>query len=175
ERMKVTVAEKASDALVGSTLAFDVNAHYLFGGSAVDSGVTLNCSIEPAAFSPEENKDLTYGVAPKGKPVTLGENRGQLDPKGSLTLECPAPEEDTTFTQTGELTATASVLEAGSGRATVKTATMMLHPEKYYIGLKTKAAKASAGETFQVEGMIVDWNGKLMAAGPKQLQVELVH
>lgn len=176
ERMKVSVSEKKPDALLGTPAAFDINARYLFGGSAVDSGVTLNCSVEPTRFSPAENADLTYGVEPKGKAVALGETRGQLDPKGALTLECPAPEEDTAFTQTGELTATASVLEAGSGRATVKTAAMTMHPEKYYIGLKTKAAKASEGETFQVEGMIVDWNGKLMpTGGPKQLQVELVH
>lgn len=175
ERMKVTVAEKASDALVGSTLAFDINARYLFGGSAVDSGVTLNCSIEPAAFSPSENADLTYGVAPKGKSVTLGENRGQLDPKGSLTLECPEPDEDTTFTQTGELTAVASVLEAGSGRATVKSASMILHPEKYYIGLRTKAVRATSGEAFTVEGMIVDWKGKLVPNAVKQLGVDMIH
>ena len=31
-----------------------------------------------------ENADLTYGVEPKGKPVTLGEARDQLDPKGKL-------------------------------------------------------------------------------------------
>jgi uncharacterized protein YfaS (alpha-2-macroglobulin family) len=176
ERMKVTVASKVAEALVGSKLSFDVSARYLFGGSAVDSGVELSCAIEPTRFSPEQNADLTYGVEPKGKPVSLGEpSRGQLDPAGRLAIDCPEPDEDTTFKQTGELTATASVLEAGSGRATVKTATVTLHPEKYYLGVRTKASRAKEGETFQVEGMVVDWAGKLSAAPIKQVQIELVH
>ena len=176
ERMKVSIAPKVEQALVGDKLAFDVNARYLFGGSAIDSGVELACAIEPSRFVPEENADLTYGVEPKGKPVSLGQPaRGQLDPAGRLTIACPDPDENTTFTQTGELTATASVLEAGSGRATVKTATVEVHPEKFYLGVRTKVIRAKAGETFQVEGMIVDWNGKLAPAAVKQVQVELIH
>jgi uncharacterized protein YfaS (alpha-2-macroglobulin family) len=175
ERMKVEVAAKKTDVLMGDEVGFNVNARYLFGGSAVDSGVMLTCAIEPSSFSPEQNSDLTYGVEPKGKSVSLGETKDQLDPKGQIEIACPEPDEDTTFTQTGDLTATASVLEAGSGRATVKQASVTVHPEKFYIGVKTKAAKASAGETFQVEGMIVDWTGKPLPNATKQLQIEMIH
>ncbi len=176
ERMKVQLASKVQEALVGTNLEFDVAARYLFGGSALDSGVELACSIEPTRFVPDQNQDLTYGVEPKGKPVSLGEpSRGQLDPAGRLSIACPEPDENTTFTQTGELTATASVLEAGSGRATVKTATVMLHPEKYYLGVRTKNSKASAGETFQVEGLVVGWTGKPLPAAIKQVEIEMVH
>src|SRR5262249_7891088 len=145
------------------------------GGSAVDSGVELQCSIAPSRFSPETNGDLTYGVEPKGKAVNLGDAKAQLDPKGGVTMECPEPDEKTTFTQTGELTATASVLEAGSGRATVKTGTMTVHPEKYYIGVRTKAERAESGTPFTVEGMIVDWTGKPAPNATKQLQVDMIH
>jgi len=175
ERMKVTVAAKHDNAQLGDKLSFDVAARYLFGGSAIDSGVELTCSIEPSRFAPDHNAELTYGVAPKGKAVSLGMQRGQLDPSGHLAIACAAPAEDTAFTQTGKLTATAAVLEAGSGRATVKTADIMVHPEKYYLGVKTKATRAVAGETFTVEGMVVDWNGKLAPAAAKQVQVELIH
>lgn len=176
ERMKVTIAGKHDDALVGSPLGFDVTARYLFGGSAVDSGVELSCTVEPDRFSPAQNADLTYGVEPKGKAVSLGEaSRGQLDFDGKLTIACPEADGATPFTQTGTLTATASVLEAGSGRATVKSTTVTLHPEKYYLGLKTTASRAQEGETFQVEGTVVDWTGKPLSAAIKQVQVELVH
>jgi alpha-2-macroglobulin len=175
ERMKVTITAKQQNAQIGSKLAFDVGARYLFGGSAVDSGVMLTCAIEPSRFVPEQNADLTYGVAPKGKPVTLGETRDQLDPAGQVTLECAEPDEDTTFTKTGELIATAAVLEAGSGRATVKTTRVQMHPDKHYIGVKTKATRAKEGETFQIEGLIVDWTGKPLPGAVKQVQIELVH
>jgi alpha-2-macroglobulin len=175
ERMKVTATAKTPEASVGSKVAFDISAQYLFGGSAIDSGVTLTCSVEPERFSPDANSDLTYGVEPKGKPVSLGESRDQLDPRGLATVACPAPEATTQFTQTAKVEATVAVLEAGSGRATVRSASAMLHPEKFYIGAKTKATQAISGQTFTVEGLIVDWTGKPAAGGVQKLDAELIH
>jgi uncharacterized repeat protein (TIGR01451 family) len=175
ERMKVTAAPRQAEVLLGQKVAFDVTAQYLFGGSAVDSGVELTCSVEPERWKPEENGDLTYGVAPKGKPVALGESKDQLDPSGKVTIACPEPEGATPFTETARLTARASVLEAGSGRATVKTATAMLHPEKYYLGVRTKASRAVSGEAFTVEGSVVDWAGKLAPQAVGQIHVQLAH
>jgi uncharacterized protein YfaS (alpha-2-macroglobulin family) len=174
ERMAVTAAAKRGEALLGSEVAIDVAARYLFGGSAVDSGVELTCQIEPARFAPTENGDLTYGVEPKGKPVQLGQDKGQLDPSGKTTVTCPAPADGAKLTGTARLTATASVLEAGSGRASVKSAIAMLHPEKYYLGLRSKVTKVSAGRPFTVEGAVVDWAGKVTGA-VNQVHVELVH
>ena len=173
ERMKVTAAPKKANVLIGDKIAIDVTAQYLFGGTAADSGVELTCAAEPTRFSPPENADLTYGVEPKGKAVNLGEaTKDQLDPNGALSILCPG---DTTFTQTSQITATASVLEAGSGRATVKSTTLTLHPEKFYLGLKTKTKQARAGETFTVEGTVVDWNGKVLASMVNNVEVELDH
>ena len=125
ERMKVTVTPKHAETLVGDKVAIDVSARYLFGGNALDSGVELNCSIAPDRFKPKDNSDLVYGVEPSGKPVALAETRDQLDMHGAATVACG---EGTGFTQTGKLTASAAVLEAGSGRATVKSTTVMVHP-----------------------------------------------
>jgi uncharacterized protein YfaS (alpha-2-macroglobulin family) len=175
ERMKVTATAKQAEALAGTKVAFDVSAQYLFGGSAVGSDLALTCAVEPDRFKPEENGDLTYGVPPKGKPVSLGENRGQLDPDGRATITCADPATATPFTETARLTATAAVLEAGSGRATVASATAMLHPEKFYLGVRTKVSRAVSGETLTVDGSVVDWAGKLAPGAVNQLHVELAH
>jgi hypothetical protein len=175
ERMAVTIAPKHPEALIGEKLAFDVSARYLFGGTAIDSGVQLDCSIEPDRFVPEENADLTYGVEPKGKAVNLPQQKEQLDPRGMVTVACGDADAATTFTQTSEVKAVASVLEAGSGRATVKTARTTLHPEKFYIGVKTKTPMVTTGKTFTVEGMIVDWNGKPYTGQVAGLDIELAH
>ena len=174
ERMKVSVKPQTEAALIGSKLAFDVAANYLFGGSAMDSGVELLCTVEPEQFEPTENGDLVYGIPPKGKAVPLGEARGQLDPKGQLSIACPQGNETTAFTQTMSVTARASVLEAGSGRATVKTASATLHPEKFYIGVRTKTSVVASGKPFTVEGMLVDWEGKPVVQQGK-LDIELEH
>jgi hypothetical protein len=55
------------------------------------------------------------------------------------------------------------------------TAQAMLHPEKYYIGLRTKAMHATPGEAFTVEGLVVDWNGKPAPQATGQIHVELAH
>ena len=176
ERMKVTAATKQPDLLAGGKVLIDVTALYLFGGSAADSGVELTCTMEPAKFEPKENADLTYGVMPKGKAVSLGEAaKDQLDPKGALEIGCPDSEVKNPPTQTSHVTATVSVLEAGSGRATVKTTMATVHPEKFYLGVKTKAQRAKEGETFSVDGKVVDWSGKIAANAIKSVQIELVH
>ncbi len=175
ERMRVSVAPQKPALLAGDKPVFDVSAQYLFGGTAVDSGVELDCAVAPAAFQPEDNGDLTYGVPAKGKPVHLGQAKGQLDPRGHVTIGCAEPETATPFTGTAKLTAQASVLEAGSGRATVKTATVTLHPEKFYLGLRTRVSRAAAGQPFTVEGAVVDWAGKLAPAAAGQIHVELAH
>jgi alpha-2-macroglobulin len=176
ERMKVSVTPKQPQALLGSKVAFDVSAVYLFGGNAIDSGVELQCALTPTRFAPKDNADLVYGIEPKGKAVQLGESRDQLSPLGTARVACADSNEGaTTFTQTAELTATTSVLEAGSGRATVKTATVMMHPESYYLGLRTKTQVATAGTAFAVDGLVVDWNGKALAGAIKEVDVELLH
>ncbi len=175
ERMKVTIEPKTPEMLVGSKVAFQVAAKYLFGGNAMDSGVELSCSVEPDRFSPAENDEFTYGVEPRGKSVNLGESRDQLDPHGTVQIPCPDNATATSFTQTATVTARASVLEAGSGRATVRSATATLHPEKYYIGVSTKASYATSGSAFTVEGVVVDWQGKLAPQAVTKVAVELAH
>jgi len=175
ERMRVTATPKQSELLIGQPAVFDISAQYLFGGSALESGVELTCAVEPERFAPEDNGDLTYGVAPKGKAVSLGASRAQLDPSGKTTLACPDSATKTPFAATARLTATAAVLEAGSGRATVMTASATLHPESYYVGVRTKVSRAVSGETFTVEGSVVDWHGKLAPAATSQIHIELAH
>lgn len=173
ERMKVVATPKKEDVLVGDKVNFDVNARYLFGGSAADSGVELACKLSASRFAPKEDDGYTYGVEPRGKRIDMALARDQLDPQGNTTIACgDAPSAPRT---TAELDATISVLEAGSGRATVAHASLTVHPEKYYIGLKTKAQHANPGEAFTVEGRIVDWNGKVVTNGPKKLNLQFLH
>lgn len=173
ERMAVTATPKAEQALIGAPVAIDVNARYLFGGSAMDSGVELNCSAEPQAFTPDENADLTYGVPVRGKAVVLGQAKEQLDPAGKVTITCPESDNGTKLTRTTKLTAQVSVLEAGSGRATVRQTQTTLHPEKFYLGVRGSATRAESGTPITVEGSVVDWNGKLAAGAANNVHVEI--
>ncbi len=173
ERMKVTATPKQDNVLVGDKVAFDINARYLFGGSASDSGVQLECKLNPTQFEPKDNNDYTYGVAPRGKRVDMTEARDQLDLQGNVSIACgDAP---TRIKATAQLEATVSVLEAGSGRATIGHASVLVHPEKFYIGMRTKAQHATTGEAFTVEGRIVDWTGKVLPKSVTKLDLKFLH
>src|SRR5262249_4479907 len=113
--------------------------------------------------------------APKGKPIPLGDTKGDLGDDGTATIQCPDLDAATGFKQTGALTAQVAVLEAGSGRSTQKAAHALLHPEKFYLGVRANAQRATAGKTFTVSGLVVDWTGAPAAGAAKQVDVELLH
>jgi alpha-2-macroglobulin len=174
ERMAATVTPARKAVLLGEPVELQIAARYLFGGSALDSGVTLKCSYAPGEFAPDENGELTYGVRAQGKATDPTEVEGQLDAAGTITLACPDADASS-FTATTRVTAQASVLEAGSGRSTVRTTAMLAHPEKFYIGVKTRSPVVTSGRPFTVEGMVVDWTGKLAPGAAQQVEVELAH
>lgn len=175
QRMAVTVAAKQPELLRGKPAELAISARYLFGASAMGSGVRADCRLAAGKFAPATNGDLTYGLAIKPGMMRLGEVTGQLDPTGKTELVCPIDPGAAPFLGTAQLTAEVHVLEAGSGRATVERAEAMIHPEAYYLGLRTKAARAASGEPFTVEGMIVDWTGVPLPQAVSQLKLELAH
>lgn len=181
ERMKVTARTEKEGSVQGEEVPVAVEAAYLFGGSAEGSPVELSCRLVPAEFKPKENAQYAYGVwrqdGKEPRPVTLGQTKGALDAKGQALLRCPAQPSTGAFRGAAKLIAAASVFEAGSGRSTVGDTTAMVHPEPYYVGLQATTRKVKAGKPFTVNGVVVDWDGKLLAGGgkaPKSVDVEYV-
>lgn len=177
ERMKVTAAASKSGYSIDESVPVGVDAKYLFGGSAEGSSVELTCRLEPTTFKPKENGNFSYGVwrdqGEKVKTVTLGQSTGELDDKGHAEIECPPLESGAGFLGAARLVADAAVFEAGSGRSTNGVAIAPVHPEAFYLGLATGGQKAEKGKPIKVEGVVVDWDGKLVANGPKTVDVEI--
>ena len=65
-----------------------------------------------------------------------------------------------------------SVFEAGSGRTSVVTRSIPVHPERFYIGLRTKTKHVKANKPFKVQGVLVDWKKKPYL---KTKQIELTY
>lgn len=177
ERMKVTASTSKPGYSIDDSVPVGVDAKYLFGGSAEDSKVEVTCRLEPTTFRPKENANFSYGVwrdeGEKAKAITLGQVTGTLDGKGHADLECPPLEGGAGFLGAARLVADVAVFEAGSGRSTNGAATTAVHPEAYYVGLAA-SGKAEKGKAISVQGVIVDWEGKILAANaPKTVDVEL--
>ncbi len=175
ERMKVQAKAPAPQYVLGEAVPVGVEAGYLFGGVPAGAKVELSCELAPATFAPKQNANFVYGVwrgDDKGpeKAVPLGATQGELDADGKATLSCPAVPHAGTYRGPSTIVARAAVFEAGSGRTTVGEADVPVHPARYYLGLATSATRVAAGDDLVVQGVVVDWNGRLV---PDVEEVEL--
>lgn len=177
ERMKVTASIEKPDYAFSEKVPVFVGARYLFGGSAEGSRVDLSCELRPALFAPKANSNYDYGIwRPEEKapePIALGTATGVLDAEGATNIACPAARERGGFTGTSRLNAKVAVFEAGSGRTTQGDATSLIHPESFYVGLTSGSKKVRAGDPFTVEGILVDWTGKVVPSAAPTVELEL--
>ncbi|MCA9567396.1 MAG: hypothetical protein KC656_06115 [Myxococcales bacterium] len=174
ERMKVEASLVGEGLLATEAGKVDVNARYLFGGSAEGSPVEVTCSIQPRPFVPKNNKSFHYGPVWVGSDTAPVETRvsqaeSKLDADGEATVACGGSEDG--FPASGRLVADVAVFEGGSGRASRASASVPVHPDTFYIGLDTGVKKAGKGDRIDVSGILVDWDGNPAKAAD---EVELV-
>ncbi|MDP6932154.1 MAG: MG2 domain-containing protein [Myxococcota bacterium] len=163
ERLAVEAEALVAESLTTDDVPVRVDARWLFGGKAGGSRVDLECILAPGQFGPNGTDDLHFGSARlDGEPgaLTLDGASGVLDDAGSATVSCPSPDRSGGFVGSATLLARARVWEGESGRTTVGSASIPVHPERFYVGLKSSAEQVEAGETIPVQGRIVDWNGR---------------
>ncbi len=175
ERMKVTASPIAAEISAAEEPAFWVQADYLFGAPAKGEKLEAKCTVEPADLSFDKYPGYTFSVwrDEPMKPLPLGSVTDTLSDKGSATVSCPAVADVVSMKGPASVKILASVFEAGSGRTSVAHASIKVHPDLHYIGLKTGSKTAAAGQKVDVEGVVVDWRGDL-AAEAAQVDVELV-
>ncbi|MBA2661600.1 MAG: hypothetical protein H0U74_04855 [Bradymonadaceae bacterium] len=176
ERLRAEAAPKSAHYVFGEPALIEVSARYLFGASAKGSEVELQCQIQPVAFEPKQNAQFHYGALDlneETRGTTLNAARGVIGADDKTTVACGQVEGPTQFPSTGRLRASVAVSEAGSGRATHTSTQAMLHPERYYLGLRSERKKLEVGEQFRVEGVVVDWAGEVSSA-LKEVEVEFV-
>ncbi len=177
ERMKVTVSSARSEYLLGENMEVGVAARYLFGGVPAGHRVEVSCEVAPGAFAPRENASFHYGVwrpeSSPERPLNLGTLTAELDAEGAGTFACPGGGRSGGFRGPARLIARAAVFESGSGRTTVAQTSVPVHPERFYLGLASGAAKVEAGSELVVEGVVVDWQGARFD-GVETVELELV-
>lgn len=161
ERMKVNADLVPSELHVDDQARIQLEARYLFGGSAEGSPFEVACELRAARFSPEKNKDYEYGVWREhpARPIPLGKSSGVLAEGGLGEATCPSLTARGKVAGTARLVADVAVFESGSGRTTRASASSVVHPARFYIGLQSSASQVRAGERFVVDGIVVDWKG----------------
>ena len=167
ERMRVEVASKEDEVLLGETLEMAVSARYLFGGIPADHRLEMACELVPGTFQPQENAQYQYGVwraeDQPVRPLDLGVLEATLDGEGKGTYACPGRAGvvgGPAWRGPAQLQVRAAVFEAGGGRTTLGRGSVPVHPETFYIGLDSSATKMSQGNEVVVRGIAVDWDGR---------------
>lgn len=162
ERVKVTVKPKAEQTAVTSPAAFDLSASYLFGAVARGEPFEAECSIEPAEFKPKKLADYFFGVHRPGDPppIPLGKAQGKLSDEGRAEFSCPGMSNYLEMKGPARVRARVAVLEAGSGRTSTSEASVPVHPDEHYIGLKASSREAAPNQRVTVSGVIVGWDGE---------------
>ncbi|MGM0555301.1 MAG: alpha-2-macroglobulin family protein, partial [Myxococcota bacterium] len=115
------------------------------------------------AYRPHGRADYKFGPAPfesgEQNSIDLGKATETIGDDDTALVACP--ETKITGAVGGEIIGNVSVMEAGSGRTTDEQATTWLHPEHFYIGLKSSTEKVEANETIEVIGLIVGPDGEV--------------
>jgi alpha-2-macroglobulin len=178
ERMRASAKAKKAAYLPTDAMDVQVEAAWLFGAPADGSRYQLDCRVEPRPFDPPGLEGFRFGPASldgddNSRLLSLGQVDGELDMLGQGTLSCPTTRALAGLATPSVLVAQTSVFEGDSGRSTVATAEVRVHPEKFYIGLKTTAERAESGTPVHFEGKVVDWEGK-PAGGQKTLAVQVL-
>jgi uncharacterized protein YfaS (alpha-2-macroglobulin family) len=176
ERIRARLTPAQTDALAldaegqPRAVTMELEAAYLFGAAADGSPVQATCNLEPTGFTPKNGYER-YTFGPWQEDVQLASmrlgdvsTRVALDGKAQIT--CPAAA-GATFDVPANVTVSASVLEAGSGRATRATASTTLHPERFYIGLRGPDQPADITHDSTVQGVVLDWKGELVRDVPE--------
>ncbi len=164
ERMRVEVEPGTEHVTVGEQVTFDVHARYLFGASAEGSEVQLECRMEPEIYKPDSLAAYHVGPAPyqdrdeERQSTQFGTASATIDAEDRAKLGCDT--EGVISQSSARVRGDVSVLEAGSGRSTDEQASGWVHPEPYTIGLKSDREEVEQGETFTVEGRLVDLDGE---------------
>ena len=164
ERMKAKLTPLKEAVLMKEPSEFRLEAKYLFGAVARGERTETSCTLEQGDFRLDQYPGYSFGVwrAEPFRPVPLGVNEGALDEKGEGAVKCEAVNKITSFKGPGLLNVMASVFEGGSGRTSVARASIPVHPDKYYLGLRSATTEAKVGQTVNVDGVVVDWKGNLV-------------
>ena len=179
ERMKVTGESPEQRYLSSDPVPVDVEARWLFGGSAKGSRVEMTCALRAATIEMPGHEGYHFGLAAIDEDavptITLGMVDGELDDDGRSTLRCPAGDDTAGRLGAAEVIADVSVFEGQSGRTTDTRVRTQVHPTGHYIGSRASTDKAESGVPVRIDGRIVSPEGRqLKDGGLKEVSLQVV-
>lgn len=163
-QFRVDVETKQASLIAGDALEASVFSRYLFGGAMNDVQVKWAAQRSSTSFKPETGAGFTFAQEtwwwddnqPQDSSGFFASGEGKADAKGELFVKAGVTEApgEKPYTYTFEAEVTDVNRQAVAGRATV-----MVHPAKYYVGLRSPAYFLEVGTEYPLEALVLDTAG----------------
>jgi uncharacterized protein YfaS (alpha-2-macroglobulin family) len=173
-------AKVASEAphIVGSYANLSVGANYYAGGALPGAPVSWRVSSTPAAFTPPNRNDFSFGKPLPWIPWWDRDYERQSDLQTFTTATDASGKhhlqidfESVSPARPSTVVAEASVMDVNRQTVTA-TATMLVHPSSLYVGLRSERTFVHKGEPLTVESIVTDLEGK--AVGAREIKMRAV-
>lgn len=173
---RVSVRPDRAEYFVGEKIKALASVRYLFGAPLSNEKVTWGWTKSYHDFTPPGREEYAFGgyLYGEDRPYYYSSEfqrgEGSLDHDGNLKITQIASQKEEKFPlrYTLEVTATGHDLQSVSGRAEV-----LVHPARFYAGIKTATMLAREGEPQKIEILAADPQGKILPG--KKLTLTLIH
>ena len=175
-----TSVESAAPFYLGDSSTLLTEAKYYAGGGLANSEAKWEISAEPTNYTPPNRDDFTFGKFTPwwnddydGGDYDLRTNqefKGITDIEGKHRVALDFLKANPARPYSIE--AESSVQDVNRQTFTSKTS-LLVHPAKLYVGLRSAKTFVQAGEAFKIETITTDIDGKAVANAPVSLIAEL--
>jgi alpha-2-macroglobulin len=179
-----TKVESTGPHMVGGNAMLSVEAKYYAGGGLANADANWNVTATPTNYTPPNRGDYTFGTwTPWWRAYDYGEYgrggygggssqsfKGVTDASGKHLLKIDF--ESVKPARPYTISASASVQDVN--RQTWSSSTSLLvHPADLYIGVKTDRTFVQKGENIQIESIVTDIDGNLVAGRDAEIKAVL--
>lgn len=169
----------------GDTIRASISARYTFGAPMRKAEATYNVMMQKTTYRPPHHPDFAFGkITPyfffecwyhscKPKLIAVKSETGKLDDTGFWNLQFTAVAPDNqTNKEPSLLTLEANVTDVNRQSISARSS-VLVHPARVYLGLRTQRNLIQAGEPFAVEGVVVDTAGTRIAGNTVKVRALL--
>jgi uncharacterized protein YfaS (alpha-2-macroglobulin family) len=152
-----------------------VEAKYYAGGPLPGADVTWNVTATASSYTPPNQSEYTFGSwtpwwahrSTPGAQTTTATHQSKTDATGVHDLKLSFGE--ITPPRPMSVRAQATVMDVNR-QAWSSTTNLLVHPSQYYVGMKTETYFVEKGEPLDVEVVVSDIDGNLVADRPVKVR-----
>ena len=165
---------------VGGNAMLSVDAKYYSGGGLANAETNWTVTATPTTYTPPNRDDFTFGTWVPwwygygyGRPYYGGNTqyfKGVTDAAGrhNLKIDFDSAKPPRTYT----ITANAAVQDVNRQTWAGNTS-LLVHPADLYVGIRTPRTFVQKGENINVESIVTDLDGKLIAGRDIEMKAVL--